>query len=128
MNLNSLNNNEIEALRILWEKGACKPADIQAGFSWPIENATLRSALVNLVEKGCAARTLQGKAFYYSARVPKTTLLAQAMQSMARIFAGGSEKALVAQLAETADLRPEDILLLKQAAASKPSSKERKTK
>jgi predicted transcriptional regulator len=122
MNLNSLNDNELEALRILWDKGPLKPADIQAGFSWPIENATLRSVLVNLVEKGCAGRRLQGKAFYYSALAPKTALLSHVMQSMARVFAGGSEKALVAQLAETADIRPEDLLLLKQTAA-KPSHK-----
>ena len=46
----SLNKNELEALRILWEKGELKPADIQARFSWSIENATLRSVIVNLVE------------------------------------------------------------------------------
>ena len=73
--MTSLNQNEMEALRILWERGELKPAEIQAHFSWPIENATLRSVLVNLVEKKHIARRLQGKAFFYAARVPKATLL-----------------------------------------------------
>ena len=61
----SLHQNELEALRILWEGGELKPAEIQAKFSWPIDNGTLRSALENLVEKKHITRKQQGKAFYY---------------------------------------------------------------
>src|SRR5258708_7184664 len=71
----SLNKNELEALRIMWEHGESKPAQIQKRFAWTIDNGTLRSTLVNLVHKKHAARKRQGKAFYYSARVPKTTAL-----------------------------------------------------
>ena len=117
----SFNQNELEALRILWEKGELKPAEIQSHFSWPIENATLRSVLVNLVAKKHVARTLRGKAFFYAARVPKATLLQQLTHHMARVFAGGSHRELVAQLVETADLKPADLTLLRQAAAGHPS-------
>jgi len=112
----SLNKNELEALRILWEKGELKPADIQARFSWSIENATLRSVLVNLVEKGYVTRKLQGKAFYYAACVPKATLLETTMQALARVFAGGSTRELVAQLVETSDIKPSDLKLISQTA------------
>lgn len=113
----SLNQNELEALRILWEQVELKPAEIQEHFSWPIENATLRSVLVNLVEKKHITRKLQGKAFYYVARVPKTTLLHTVMQTLARVFAGGSHQELVAQLVETADIKPADLKLISQTAA-----------
>src|SRR5260221_2394753 len=109
----SLNKNELEALRVLWERGELKPADIQARFSWSIENATLRSVLVNLVEKGHITRKLQGKAFYYAARIPKATLLQTMMHTLARVFAGGSHKELVAQLVETADIKPADVKLIR---------------
>src|SRR5258708_37650009 len=85
----SLNKNELEALRVLWERGELKPADIQARFSWSIENATLRSVLVNLVEKGYITRKLQGKAFYYAACIPKASLLQTTMQALAQVYAGG---------------------------------------
>ena len=118
-----MNENELEALRILWEKGELKPADIQADFSWPIENATLRSVLVKLVEKGHITRKLHGKAFFYAARVPKATLLETAIQTLARVFAGGSHKELVAQMLETSDIKPADIKLLRQIAGTDKKSK-----
>ena len=123
----SLNQNELETLRILWEQGELKPADIQSRFSWPIENATLRSVLVNLVRKKHVTRKLQGKAFFYIARVPKTTLLQGFLTQMAQVFAGGSQRELVMQLMETGDIKPSDLALLKKAAGdAAPNKKESK--
>ncbi len=124
----SLNQNELEALRILWEKGEMKPAEIQEAFSWPIKNATLRSVLVNLVDKGHAVRKPRGKAFFYAARVPKTTLLQGMTRSLARVFAGGSHRDLVAQLVETGDIKPEDLNAIRQSAGPKPKKKPRKSR
>lgn len=118
-----MNQNELEALRILWEQGESKPAEIQAHFSWPIENATLRSVLVNLVEKNHVVRRLRGKAFYYAARVPKATLLQSITQSLARIFAGGSHRELVVQLMETSDIKSADLDLIRKTAAGRPPGK-----
>jgi len=114
--MTSLNQNELEALRILWEQGELKPAEIQARFAWPIENATLRSVLVNLVKKKYVTRRLQGKAFFYAAKVPKGTLLQTMLQTLARVFAGGSHKELVVQLMETSDIKAEDLKVIRQTA------------
>ena len=119
----NLNQNELETLRILWEQGELKPAEIQSHFSWPIENATLRSVLVNLVEKGHIARNLQGKAFHYTARVPRATLLQKMMQTVARVFAGGSHQELVAQLVETGDIKPDDLKSIRRTAVGGSSPK-----
>ena len=106
-----------------------KPAEIQARFSWPIENATLRSVLINLVEKKHVTRRLQGKAFFYAACVPKATLLQTMMQTLARVFAGGSHQELVIQLMKTSDIKPADLKLIRQTAAGLPSKKtKRKSK
>jgi predicted transcriptional regulator len=125
----SPNRNELEALRILWERGEMKPSEIQAHFSWPIENATLRSLLVNLVEKGHIRRELRGKAFFYSAKVPKATLLQTIMQNLARVFAKGSHQELVAQLVKTGDIKPADLKILSETAAGVvPQKSKRKSK
>jgi predicted transcriptional regulator len=129
MPMNSLNQNELETLRILWERGESKPAEIQALFGWSIENATLRSVLVNLVEKRHITRRLQGKAFYYAALVPKATLLQTMTQTLARVFAGGSHRELVVQLMEISDIKPADLKLIRQTAAgSSPHKAKRKSK
>lgn len=123
--LPGLNQNELETLRILWHFGELKPGDIEDEFGWPIDNGTLRSVLANLVGKGHIARELRGKAYYYTARVPKRQLLRRWMESMARIFAGGSPRDLVAQLVETGDLAPRDLERLNQLArAANPASAE----
>jgi BlaI family penicillinase repressor len=119
----SLNQNELEVLRILWERGESKPGELQAHFGWPIENATLRSVLVNLVDKKHITRRLQGKAFFYTAHVPKETLLQAMMGTLARVFAGGSQRELVVQLMETSDIKAEDLALIRRTAASGPSKK-----
>jgi BlaI family transcriptional regulator, penicillinase repressor len=125
----SLNRNELETLRILWERGQLKPADIQADFSWPIENATLRSVLVNLVRKKQVTRELRGKAFFYAASVPKTTLLQGLMKHLAQVFAGGSHRELVAQLIETGDIEPSDLAVIRRVAEDTASQKtKRKSK
>jgi predicted transcriptional regulator len=124
----SLNQNELEALRILWELGESKPSDIQSHFSWPIENATLRSVLMNLVEKKHAVRRPEGKAYLYAAQAPKAAMLQNFARHLARVFAGGSCSELVAQLVETSDIKPSDLELLRQKAAKKIQSTKRKPK
>ncbi len=129
MPLNSLKQNELETLRILWERDESKPAEIQARFGWPIENATLRSVLANLVGKKLITRRLRGKAFYYAARVPKATLLQSMTRTLARIFAGGSPQELVVQLLETSDIKPADLKFIRQSAAGLSAQKaKRKSK
>lgn len=120
-----LSQNEMEALKILWEHGELKPAQIQEKFSRSIDNGTLRSTLMNLVHKKHVARRQEGKAFIYSARVPKTTVLKNWMRSLADIFAQGSTRELVAQLTETDDLTPEDLKFLQNVAAAKASKKQK---
>ena len=118
-----LSENEMEALRILWERGESKPAEILEQFSWAIDNGTLRSTLVNLVRKKHASRKQQGKAFYYSARLPKATALQKIMRGVARVFAKGSTRELVAQLVDTSDITPEDLKLIRETAAARSSRK-----
>jgi BlaI family transcriptional regulator, penicillinase repressor len=123
----SLNQNELEALRVLWEQGDLKPSDIEERFGWPIENATLRSVLVNLVEKKQVHRRRLGKAYYYSARVPKATMLQGMMQTLKRIFAAGSSQALMAQLVETGDIQPSDLKAIREAAKKSPANKSKRS-
>jgi len=116
MEPNDLSKNDLEVLRILWERKELKPAEIQEAFSWEIENGTLRSILVNLVEKGHVARCLHGKAYRYEARVPKATLLQATSRALARVFSGGSTKELLLQLVETEDIGPADLEFIRSIA------------
>src|SRR3954465_3775057 len=113
METTHLSKNEFEVLRILWERNELKPAEIQEAFSWTIENATLRSILVNLVEKGHVTRCLDGKAYRYAARVPKGTFLQAMSRALARVFSGGSTRELLMQFVETEDITPADLEMIR---------------
>ena len=52
---------ELEVMRILWEHGELKPAEIHARFPRNITNPSLRSYLAILLEKGSVVRRRDGK-------------------------------------------------------------------
>ena len=94
-----MNENELEVLRLLWQKHSQKPGDIQSAFGWEIENATLRSVLVSMVESGLLKRKKLGKAYLYSPRVQRETLLKRMVGRIAEVFADGSTGKLLMELA-----------------------------
>ena len=111
-----LNPSELEALGILWEEAPLKPAEIQDRLSVSMENATLRSILVGLVEKGYLKRTRQGKAYYYQPRAAASRVRRQLTDKMASVFARGSRLGLIAQLIKDEKLTPEQLEELREYA------------
>ena len=113
-----LNKNELEALRILWEKGSLKPAQIQEFFSWDMDNGTLRSVLRVLMQKGHVERRKKGKAFFYRARGSRHGVLSSMIRSLAGVFSGGSTVGLITELIKSEKLKKEEIEELERIASS----------
>ena len=116
-----LNRNELEAMRVLWEQDALKPAEIQDQFCWPIENPTLRSVLRVLMDKRLVTRRKKGKAYYYRAKAGQRNVLKDMSRRMAHVFTGGSAAGLIAQLIKTEKLSIEEIEELRRIADEKVS-------
>ncbi len=116
-----LNRNELETMRVLWEKGTLKPAEIQEHFSWSIDNGTLRSVLKVLTEKGHVTRRKEGKAYYYRAKASRRGVLSKTAQRMAHVFSDGSPAELIAQLIKSEKLSSEEIKELRRVATEKAS-------
>ena len=115
-NTSDLNPAELEVLGILWGDSPLKPAQIEEAFSRPIENATLRSILRGLVEKGFLKRERDGKAYFYKpARTPRT-VRRKLTERLASVFAEGSRLGLIAQLIKDEKLTPEQIRELENIA------------
>lgn len=118
-----LNRNEMEVMRILWEEGPLKPAQIEERFGWPIENATLRSVLRSLVDKKQAQRQKKGKAYYYRSKTTRRGVLRSMARRMAEVFAGGSTSELIAQLIKTENLSSDEIDELRRIAGKSAGRK-----
>lgn len=115
------NETQLHVMQILWEAdGPVKPSQIEAQFRRPIENATLRSVLKALVERGEVDRTRVGKAFLYSPVKEKRRTLSQFFGGLAEVFSAGSRAGLVAQLLQDDSFSNEELgELMKLARKSK---------
>jgi predicted transcriptional regulator len=111
-----LNENELEVLRILWDKSPRKPAEVQAEFGWEIDNGTLRSVLVGMVERGLLRRRKEGKAFVYSPRVRRETHLRRMISRIADVYAEGSTAKLLMELVSREELSADELDRLRRIA------------
>jgi BlaI family transcriptional regulator, penicillinase repressor len=109
---------EIEVMRILWEHGELKPAEIQKRFPRPIKNAALRSYLTILVEKGHLARRCMGKAFYYRPKTKRESTFRSMLGDLTRVCCDGSVEMLLCQLIRTQKLSEADLIELKRLSES----------
>lgn len=115
-----LRRNHLHIMQILWEAGeALKPGQIEERFAWPIENATLRSALAVLLERGELERERIGKAYLYRPARSKRDALAELAAGLAEVFSGGSKAQLLAQLLQDEALSDEDVSYLRRVARSR---------
>lgn len=111
-----LTAGELEIMKILWEHGALKPAQIQEKFPRPIKNAAVRAALRILMEKEHVVRKKRGKAYYYTAVTPRQNAMKKMIRRVRDVFYAGSTTSLIAHLMETEKLSQEDIRFLKKVA------------
>ena len=111
---------ELAVMRVLWEHGELKPADIQRRFPRPIKNAALRSYLTILVEKGHLTRRGMGKAFYYRPKTKRDSTFRSMLRDLLETFCGGSSEALLCHLLAKEKLSPEELLELNRLAREEP--------
>ena len=121
---------ELEVMRILWERGERKPAEIQREFPKPIKNAALRSYLSILLEKGHVMRRREGKVYYYKAKTRQQSAFRRMLRELIDAYCGGSETALLMALLKREDLSDSEILELRRLAeedseSAKPGSNNR---
>lgn len=120
-------SGEMEVMRILWEFGELKPAEIQSKFNREIKNPALRSYLTILLEKGHVTRRLVGKAYVYEAKTRQQTAFRGMLRELADQFCDGSIRSLLFSLVESEKLSPADIdELSRLAKGMKAASRERK--
>jgi BlaI family transcriptional regulator, penicillinase repressor len=107
---------ELKVMRILWEHGELKPAELQERFPEPIKNPALRSYLTTLVEKGHVTRRRAGKAFYYKAATRSRSAFRTMLGELVDAYCGGSVQALVMNIIKSERLSEDELLELKRLA------------
>ena len=120
--MKTLTPGELEIMRILWQHGSLKPAEILGHLDRPLTNPALRSVLRVLMEKGHVTRKKKGKAFFYRTKNSAPTAFKKMAHRLADIFCAGSSFELIAQLIKTENLSDEDVRQLEKLAQKKGKS------
>jgi predicted transcriptional regulator len=118
---------ELAVMRLLWEHGEMKPADIQLRFPWDIKNPALRSHLTILLGKGHVTRRKVGKAFFYQAATPRHSAFRSTLRELVDTYCGGSVQSLLLNLIQIEKLTSAELLEIEQLAkGNRPASSKRK--
>ena len=121
---------ELKVMRLLWEHGEMKPADLEDRFPEPIKNPALRFYLTTLLEKGHVTRRKLGKAFYYKPATRPRSAFRSVLGELVDTYCGGSIQTLVLNIIKSEKLSEGDLIALKRLADqddnTKPSATRRR--
>jgi BlaI family penicillinase repressor len=107
---------ELAVMRILWQHGELKPAEIQKEFPRQIKNPALRSYLAILVEKGHVTRRRKGKAYHYRAKTRRESTFRTMLRELVDSCFEGSTEALLCRLIQIEKLSDEELMELRRLA------------
>lgn len=95
----------------LWSQGRATADEIRLALlaSHPLKDATIRTLLRRLEEKGYASHVVEGRTFVYSGSTGRERVAAGAVRQMIDRFWGGSVKDLVLGLVDDELLRPDEL-------------------
>jgi BlaI family penicillinase repressor len=107
---------ELAVMRLLWEHGEMKPADIQRRFPWEIKNPALRSHLTILLGKGDVTRRKVGKAYFYQAATQRHSAFRSTLRELVDNYCGGSVQSLLLNLIRSEKLSAAELLEIEKLA------------
>jgi predicted transcriptional regulator len=112
----SFTPGEMIIMRLLWERGALKPSELQQLYPEPIKNPALRSYLTILLNKGHVTRRKIGKAYYYQAVTARHSAFRTKLRELVDSFCNGSTQSLLMNLIRSEALSEAELLRLRQMA------------
>ena len=113
-----LGDLEHEILTILWEGGEMTAVDVRRKVARDLKDATIRTVLRRLEEKGYVKHAVEGRTFIYSAAEPAQNVAVRAVKHIIDRFCGGSVEQLMIGMVdnEVIDRKELDRLARKIAA------------
>ena len=118
--LPQLGDLEHELLTILWNHGAMTAAAVRKQLARRLKDATIRTVLRRLEEKGYVTHTVDAGTFIYSAKETADSAAAKAVKSIVDRFCGGSLERMLAGLVDAAMLEPKQLEAIANKLKRKP--------
>jgi len=104
-----LGDLEHELLTILWANGQMTALEVGRKVARRLKDATIRTVLRRLEEKGYVTHTVQGGTFIYSAAESPESAAASAVKGIVDRFCGGSIERVLAGLVDASLVDPRQL-------------------
>jgi len=108
----ALTKLELQLMQVIWKRGASNVNDVQEGLEQELAYTTVQTMLNILERKGKLKRTLQGRAYVYSAAVSEAKASSHAVRDLVDRMFGGSTEDLVMSLIKTRQIDAKKIAKL----------------
>ena len=115
-----LGDLEHELLTILWKHGELTALEIGKHVARKLKDATIRTVLRRLEQKGYVTHTVKGGTFLYRASESAESAAANAVKGIVDRFCGGSIERVLAGLVEAALLDPSQLAVIAGKLKRKP--------
>lgn len=107
-----LGDLEHELLTILWQHGAMTAFAVRQQLARDLKDATIRTVLRRLEEKGYVTHTVVSGTFIYQAKDTPETAAASAAQEILQRYCGGSLERFLSGLVDAGVVSPQQLKLL----------------
>lgn len=104
-----LGDLEHELLSILWKNGEMTAFAVRQQVARKLKDATIRTVLRRLEEKGYVDHSVVNGTFVYRANETPESAAAEAVQEIVHRYCGGSLERLVAGLADAGIVNPDQL-------------------
>ena len=115
-----LGDLEHELLTILWAHGEMTAMAVRKELARKLKDATIRTVLRRLEEKGYVTHTVQAGTFIYSAKESAERTAARAVKGIIDRFCGGSIERALLGLVDAALIDPKQLALIAGQLKRKP--------
>lgn len=115
-----LGDLEHELLTILWAQGELTAAGVRQQVSRKLQDATIRTVLRRLEEKGYVEHTVSGGTFIYRPKESAETAAANAVKGIVDRFCGGSIERALQALADASRVEPKQLAAIAGKLKRKP--------
>jgi len=108
----ALTKLELQLMQVIWKRGASNVNEVQEGLEQELAYTTVQTMLNILERKGKLKRTLQGRAYVYSAVVSEAKASSHAVRDLVDRMFGGSTEELVMSLIKSRQIDAKKIAKL----------------
>jgi BlaI family transcriptional regulator, penicillinase repressor len=115
-----LGDLEHELLTILWTQGEMTAAGLRNQLARKLKDATVRTVLRRLEEKGYVTHAVEAGTFIYRPKESAESTVASAFKGIVERFCGGSVERALAALVDASLVNPEQLSVIASKFKRKP--------